>query len=168
MGDSLEATLPLAALRMALTTRRPAAGLVHHSDRGSQYASGDYQAVLTAHGLVASMSRKGDCWDNAVAESFFATLELELIQDADWATRAEARRAIFEFIEVWYNRQRRHSSLGYRSPAQYEAALHARAATGVSHGSQAGNGSHTCPMRHDRRRVRISGTPKGGIMHAPH
>jgi len=123
MGATLEATLPLAALQMALTTRRPGAGLLHHSDRGSQYASTDYQALLTAHGLVASMSRKGNCWDNAVAESFFATLELELIQGADWVTRDEARREIFEFIEVWYNRQRRHSSLGYRSPAQYEAAL---------------------------------------------
>lgn len=123
MGATLETTLPLAALQMALTTRRPGAGLVHHSDRGSQYASTDYQALLTAHGLVASMSRKGNCWDNAVAESFFATLELELIQEADWATRDEARREIFEFIEVWYNRQRRHSSLGYRSPVQYEAAL---------------------------------------------
>jgi transposase InsO family protein len=77
--------------------------------------------VLAAHGIVGSMSRKGDCWDNAVAESFFATLESELILEADWASRDEARQAIFEFIEVWYNRERRHSTLGYRSPVQYEA-----------------------------------------------
>jgi len=121
MRETLEAELALAALHLALAGRRPARGLVHHSDRGSQYASGAYRAVLAAHGLLASMSRKGDCWDNAVAESFFATLEAELILGADWATRAEARSAIFEFIEVWYNRERRHSSLGYRSPVQYEA-----------------------------------------------
>ena len=120
MRDTLEADLALAALRMALADRRPALGLLHHSDRGSQYTCGDYRALLTAHGLVASMSKKGDCWDNAVAESFFATLEVELILEADWRTRNDARPAIFEYIETWYNRERRHSSLGYRSPAQYE------------------------------------------------
>jgi len=105
---------------MAFTQRQPAPGLLHHSDRGSQYTSGDYQALLAAHGAEASMSRKGDCWDNAVAESFFATLETELIEEAAWATRAEACRGIADFIEHWYNRERRHSSLGYRSPVEYE------------------------------------------------
>jgi transposase InsO family protein len=120
LDDTLAAQLALAALEMAWAQRRPAPGLLHHSDRGSQYTSADYQAKLTAHGIEASMSRKGDCWDNAVAESFFATLETELIDEADWATRAEARRAIAEFIEAWYNRERRHSSLGYRSPVEFE------------------------------------------------
>ena len=87
---------------------------------GSQYAAGDYRALLTAHGMECSMSRVGDCWDNAVAESFFATLKRELADDCDWQTRDEARTAVFEYIEVWYNRQRRHSSLGYLSPAAYE------------------------------------------------
>jgi putative transposase len=121
MRETLEAELARAALAMALQDRRPVPGLLHHSDRGSQYTCGEYQALLTAHGLVASMSKKGDCWDNAVAESFFATLETELILEADWLTRDDARRAIFAFIETWYNRERRHSSLGYRSPVHYEA-----------------------------------------------
>ncbi len=108
---------------MALAHRRPKHGLLHHSDRGVQYACGDYADLLTAYGIVASMSRKGNCWDNAVAESFFATLEWELIEGADWHTREEARRAISEYIEVWYNRKRRHSSLGGKSPAEYEEQL---------------------------------------------
>lgn len=120
MGASLEVGLALGALRMAIATRRPAEGLLHHSDRGSQYACADYAAELAAHGMLASMSRKGDCWDNAVAESFFATLERELVARRDWRTRAEARQAIFRFIETWYNRVRRHSTLGYVSPAEYE------------------------------------------------
>jgi putative transposase len=120
VDETLAAELALAALEMAVAQRRPAPGLLHHSDRGSQYSSVDYRAKLTAHGIDASMSRKGDCWDNAVAESFFATLETELILDADWATRAAARTAIAAFIEGWYNRERRHSSLGYRSPVEYE------------------------------------------------
>jgi len=120
MGDSMEVALPLAALRMALTSRRPAAGLIHHSDRGSQYTAGAYRAALHAAGAEASMSRTGNCWDNAVAESFFATLEHELIADHDWATHTQARRDIFVFIEEWYNRERQHSSLGYVSPVQYE------------------------------------------------
>lgn len=105
--------------------RQPPAGLLHHSDRGSQYAGGAYQALLAAHGMIGSMSRKGDCWDNAVVESFFATLEHELIADADFPSREAARRTIFAFIEVWYNRERQHSSLGYVSPAEYEQRLHA-------------------------------------------
>lgn len=127
MRETLEVDLALGALRMALGARRPAPGLVHHSDRGTQYASAEYRALLAAHGLTASMSRKGNCWDNAVAESFFATLELELIVRSDWRTRDEARRAIFHYIETWYNRARRHSTLGYRSPAEYEAQLDAAA-----------------------------------------
>ena len=120
MRETLDADLALAALRMALADRRPAPGLLHHSDHGSQYACGEYRALLAAHGLAASMSKKGDCWDNAVAESFFATLETELIMEAAWPTRDAARQAIFAYIETWYNRERRHSSLGYRSPVQYE------------------------------------------------
>ena len=119
MSERMPTALPLAALDMALRLRRPAP-LVHHTDRGSQYASADYQAVLAKHGLVASMSRKGNCWDNAVAESFFATLKVELVRDADFATRAEARAAVFEYIEVFYNRQRRHSSIGYATPSGFE------------------------------------------------
>lgn len=127
MGPSLEGGLALAALRMAIAARRPGPGLLHHSDRGSQYASAEYRAVLAAHGMLASMSRKGDCWDNAVAESFFATLERELIARRDWRTRAEARQAIFQYIEIRYNRVRRHSTLGYVSPAQYETQLRSAA-----------------------------------------
>lgn len=123
MRDTMDAELAISALEMAITTRRPAPGLVHHSDRGSQYACADYRAVLARHGMRASMSRKGNCWDNAVAESFFATLELELIMKHRWATRDDARRAIFRFIEGWYNRERRHSTLNYISPAQYEDQL---------------------------------------------
>jgi len=121
MRDDMERQLCLDALTMGLNGRRPGRGLLHHTDRGSQYASHDYRAVLDANGMVCSMSGKGDCWDNAVAESFFKTLKTELVDGADFATRAEARRAIFEFIEVWYNRQRLHSTLGYKSPTAYEA-----------------------------------------------
>lgn len=120
MRDTLEVDVVLSALRMAREARRPAPGLIFHSDRGSQYASAAYRAELDAHGMLASMSGKGDCYDNAVAESFFATLEFELIMRHDWHTRAEARRAIFRYIETWYNRKRRHSTLGYVSPAEYE------------------------------------------------
>lgn len=124
-GPTLETRLPVAALAMALGQRRPAPGLVHHSDRGAQYASVAYQARLRQHGLVASMSRKGDCWDNAVAESFFATLEHELLAEARWATRTQAAAALVRYIALWYNPRRRHSSLGYRSPLEYERALDA-------------------------------------------
>lgn len=120
MRHTLEGALTRDALMMALLGRQPGPGVLHHTDRGSQYAAGDYRALLTAHGMVCSMSRVGDCWDNAVAESFFATLKWELADEADWATREDARAAVFEYIEVWYNRQRRHSSLGYLSPVAYE------------------------------------------------
>jgi transposase InsO family protein len=127
MGPSLEVELALGALRMAIGARRPAPGLLHHSDRGSQYTCAEYAAVLAARGMVASMSRKGDCWDNAVAESFFATLERELIVRHDWRTHGEARQAIFAYIETRYNRVRRHSALGYVSPAAYERQLESAA-----------------------------------------
>ena len=121
MRDTMEVELVLSALRMAREARRPAAGLIFHSDRGSQYASGEYRAELAAHEMIASMSGTGDCYDNAVAESFFSTLEFELLMKHDWQTRDEARPAIFRYMEAWYNRKRRHSSLGYVSPAAYEA-----------------------------------------------
>lgn len=120
MRHTLEGALTRDALAMALTGRQPAPGALHHSDQGSQYADRDYQDMLIAHAMDCSMSRVGNCWDNAVAESFFATLKRELADDADWATRDEARTAVFEYIEVWYNQQRRHSSLGYLSPAAFE------------------------------------------------
>ncbi len=120
MAARREDDLVLAALRMALAQRRPQAGLLHHSDRGSQYTSKEYQALLAAWGIEVSMSRKGDCYDNAVMESFFATLKGECTDRQHWATRAQARQAIFEYLEVFYNRQRRHSSLAYLSPVVYE------------------------------------------------
>jgi transposase InsO family protein len=116
--EDMTAELVLEALRMALSLRQPGKGLIHHSDRGSQYASGSHRALLAAWGVECSMSRKGDCWDNAVAESFFGTLKQEL--EGRWATKAEARLAVFEYIEVFYNRQRRHSHNGYRSPIDFE------------------------------------------------
>ena len=121
MGPRLTGNLTEQALRMALTTRQPTAGLLHHSDRGSQYAAGPYQQLLTTHGITASMSRKGNCWDNACVESFFGTLKRELVYHRQYATRSEATQDIFEYIEVFYNRQRRHSTLGYQSPAEFEA-----------------------------------------------
>ncbi len=120
MAPRLTRPLALAALEMALRQRRPAGGLLHHSDRGSQYASADYQARLARHGLQVSMSRPGDVWDNAMAESFFATLKTELVHQRHFRTRHEARAELFEYIEIWYNRRRRHSALGYLSPAAYE------------------------------------------------
>jgi transposase InsO family protein len=123
LGATLEAELALRALRQALWQRQPAAGLIHHSDRGVQYACDAYRELLERHGIQASMSRRGNCWDNAVAESFFATLEWELIERSDWHAHAEAERAVTEYIEGWYNVERRHSSLKYLSPAAYEARL---------------------------------------------
>ena len=121
LDTTLSTSLPLNALHAALRTRRPAAGLLHHSDRGCQYTSDDYRRELKKHGIEVSMSRRGNCWDNAVAESFFATLKTELIFRRKWPRRAELREAVFEFIEVFYNRQRLHSSLGYKTPAEVEA-----------------------------------------------
>jgi len=120
---TLAQSLTLRALDHALALRQPRPGLIHHSDRGVQYASAAYQQRLAAYGLVASMSRAGDCWDNAVAESFFATLKRELVGRERWPTRAEARRALAGFIDHWYNHHRRHAALGYRSPIDYEREL---------------------------------------------
>lgn len=123
MGSTLDTAVPLAALLMALRQRQPGPGLIHHSDRGVQYASADYRAVLAAHGLVASMSRQGNCYDNATMEAFWSSLKNELIHRRRFATRAEARTAIFDYIEGFYNRTRRHSALGYQSPLDYESTL---------------------------------------------
>jgi putative transposase len=120
MDEHMESRLVVDALAMAVQRRLPDEGLLAHSDRGSQYASEHYQRLLAQHGITCSMSRRADCWDNAPMESFFASLKKELVHDADFATRAAARAAIFEYIEVFYNVQRRHSSLGYVSPAEYE------------------------------------------------
>jgi transposase InsO family protein len=108
------------ALDMAVGRRRPGPGLVHHSDRGSQYACGDYQKALHAHGIICSMSREGDCWDNAPMESFFHTLKTELVHHRDYQTRLEAKADIFQYIEVFYNRSRRRSVLGCLTPAEFE------------------------------------------------
>ncbi len=108
---------------MALQARRPAAGLVHHTDRGCQYTAHAYQALLASHGIAASMSRVGDCYDNAMAESFFATLKAELIDTRPRPTRRAARQALFEWLEVFYNRQRSHSALDYQRPVAFELAL---------------------------------------------
>ncbi len=121
MGKSLRSRIAQDALAMAVTTRRPKEGLIHHSDRGGQYACKEYQRLLKNHQMRCSMSRKGDPWDNSVAESFFCTLKKELIYRKKFTTRDEARREIFNFIEVFYNRQRMHSYLGYKSPVEFEA-----------------------------------------------
>jgi transposase InsO family protein len=125
VGWSLDATLstrlPLAALEMATARRRPRAGLLHHSDRGCQYTSAEYRAALHEIGVTVSMSRRGNCWDNAVAESFFATLKTELVYGRTWSNRLELRAAVFEYIEIFYNRQRLHSAVGYKPPAQVES-----------------------------------------------
>lgn len=117
---TLHTALPLAALQQALARRRIRPGLLHHSDRGVQYASSPYQALLQQHGLRVSMSRTGNCWDNSVVESFFSTLKTEL-HPATWPTRAEARAALADYIERFYNSRRLHSTLGYRSPIDFEA-----------------------------------------------
>lgn len=123
MAEHLRAELPLAALAMAVARRRPEAGLVHHSDRGVQYACEAFQDQLGQLQMRCSMSRRGNCYDNAVTESFFGTLKQELVYRRKFATRQEARAAIFRYIEIFYNRTRMHSTLGYRSPEAYEATL---------------------------------------------
>jgi putative transposase len=122
MAERLGSRLVVDALALAVERRLPGEGLLAHSDRGSQYASDHYQGLLARHGITCSMSRRADCWDNAPMESFFASLKKELVHGADFATRAEARAAVVEYIEVFYNMRRRHSSLGYVSPAEYEQA----------------------------------------------
>ncbi len=120
MGNTPAGQLTLDALRMAIGTTPPEKGLIHHSDRGGHYMSKGYQALVRRQGMLVSMSRKGNCWDNAVVESFFATLKGELLYPNQIRTRKQAREMIFEFMEVFYNRQRKHSALGYRSPVAYE------------------------------------------------
>ena len=120
MSATLDAPLAIAALHMALRQRPPGKTLILHSDRGSQFASAAYRQVLAEHGLVASMSRAGNCYDNAFIESFWSSLKYELVYHRRFATRAEARTAIFDYIETFYNRTRLHSALGYRSPEQFE------------------------------------------------
>ena len=123
MADHMRVDLVSDALKMALVQRSPREGLLHHSDRGVQYASDDYMHLLQSHNIEASMSGKGDCWDNAVMESFWATLKTELVNHEHYATREQARASIFEYIEVFYNRKRLHSSLEYKSPEAFEASL---------------------------------------------
>ena len=123
-AESLHTALPLAALRMALGQRRPARGLLHHSDRGCQYASAEYRSLLRVHGLEASMSRTGNPYDNALVESFFSTLKTECLHRHAAATRLETQAIAFDYIETFYNRTRLHSALGYKSPVDFEKTNH--------------------------------------------
>ena len=120
LGATLSTALPMAAMDMAIRRRRPEAGLLHHSDRGCQYTSFEYRSKLALQGFTVSMSRRGNCWDNAVAESFFATFKNELVHRRTWKTRLELRAAAFEYIESFYNRRRLHSSIGYKTPSEIE------------------------------------------------
>jgi putative transposase len=124
LSDHMRTELVEDALAVAFAQRRPAAGVIFHSDRGCQYTSKDFSALARANGVILSVSRKGECWDNAVAESFFATIKRELINDRAWPTRAGLHRAVFDYIEGWYNTRRLHSALGYLSPAEYESIHH--------------------------------------------
>lgn len=123
MDAHLDSRLTIAALQMAMSRRPPPRGLIVHSDRGMQFASAAYRQILAQHGLIASMSRKGNCYDNAFIESFWSSLKYEVVYHHRFATRAEARTAIFDYIETFYNRTRLHSSLGYLSPIQFESQL---------------------------------------------
>ena len=123
MSERITRDLVIQALTLAVGRRRPTAGLIVHSDRGSQYASNDYQQLLAQHGFLCSMSRKGDCYDNAAMESFFHSLKVEQIQGTRYATREDAKADVFEYIETCYNRQRRHSTLNYLSPSDFEARM---------------------------------------------
>jgi transposase InsO family protein len=120
LSSSLSHEMVLAALKRAVRSRRPAKGLIFHSDRGLQYACTDFRTELAEHGFIQSMSRKGDCWDNAVAESFFGMMKTELVYHEKYSGHPDALRSVFEYIEAFYNRQRRHSALEYLSPAEYE------------------------------------------------
>jgi transposase InsO family protein len=122
ISSTMQRTLVLDALQAAIKARRPCGPILFHSDRGSQYASTDFRAELKKHGFIASMSGKGECWDNAVVESFFGSLKSEL-DDPVWDSKEHAKSAIFEYIEIWYNLRRRHSTLGYVSPEQFESQL---------------------------------------------
>ena len=128
LQDRLTASLATNALEMALTHRQPGVHLIHHSDRGVQYACGPYRKILDRHGIRASMSRKGDCYDNAPMESFFSSMKTELVHRTQFRTRREAKAALFEYIEIFYNRRRRHSGVGYRTPAQAHAEMLMKAA----------------------------------------
>lgn len=123
MGERLTSELAQRALSHALASRQPQAGLLIHSDQGKEYYAGDYQKLLGEHDLVCSMSRKGNCWDNAVMESFFHSLKVEQVHHDDYRTRDEARSVIFDYIEIFYNRQRKHSYIGYLSPVEFEERL---------------------------------------------
>lgn len=125
MGPRMTRDLVIDALRMAYFRRRPKRGLMHHSDRGSQYASQDYQALLEAYGMIVSMSRKANCWDNAPMESFFHSLKTELVMHCDYKSRDQARASLFDYMEVFYNRQRRHSTINYVAPLAFEASTSA-------------------------------------------
>jgi len=120
MSEHIDSALVLSAMNMAISQRRPEAGLLHHSDRGSQYASDDFQDLLDDNGIVCSMSRKGNCWDNACMESFFGSLKTEWVKDKKYSSFTEAKKDIFKYVEIFYNRRRRHESLGYVSPVEYE------------------------------------------------
>jgi putative transposase len=132
LADHMRTDLVADALTMAFGRRRPAKGVVFHSDRGCQYTSRDYAKIANEHGFVLSVGRTGQCWDNAVAESFFATIKRELIDTRPWPTRAGLRVAVFDYIEGWFNTRRLHSSLGYRSPAAYEDLIRHNAAAKVA------------------------------------
>jgi putative transposase len=121
--DQLTEELAATALKQAVAREKPPEGLIHHSDRGRQYASYGYQALLRRYGITPSMSRKGNCYDNAYMESFFSTLKRELVHGERYRMREEARLSIFEYVEIFYNRTRKHSGLGYKSPEQYEKSL---------------------------------------------
>jgi putative transposase len=125
MSERMTRTLVMDAFTLAVKRRNPQPGLIHHSDRGSQYASGDFQSLLTKYGAVCSMSRKGNCWDNAPAESFFSLLKRALVFHNKYQTRAQARQSVFDYIERFYNRKRIHSSLGYRTPYEVDQLKHA-------------------------------------------
>ena len=124
MADHMRTELVADALRMAIGARRPAPGLIFHSDRGTQYTSAEFLTLLAEHHITQSLSRPRQCWDNAGAESFFASLKTELIDRQSWATRAQVRRAVFDYIEVFFNRQRLHSSLNFLTPVEYEDSIH--------------------------------------------
>ena len=128
MGERIDRKLVLDALKMAVKRRKPPRGLIHHSDRGSQYASREFRDSLEEYGMVCSMSRKGNCWDNAPVESFFGTMKQELVHHQKYRNRWQARQSLFEYIERFYNRRRLHSTLGYRTPAQFEEAYYRLAA----------------------------------------
>jgi transposase InsO family protein len=132
VADNLKTDLVDAALTDAIARRRPRPGLVFHSDRGSQYLSAQHARLAHRHGIRLSVGRRGQCWDNAVAESFFATIKTELLHRHPWPTHQAARQAIFEYVEGWYNTRRRHSSLGYLSPAAFEALAHEPLSTGLA------------------------------------